>query len=201
MLGSQLTATGECGHFCPCRLHYRGATHAVIQCIKARVISRTDNWTLILVDIVVGMICQPDRAYVLTSADRPQTRGRVAAQTRGLAAAQPGKIQPLVMSCHCGLPCWNTASLALHGHEWRGCLEQLVPVYLDKNNEEKKKKKGRMAEFLWMVESMIKFDEVFLINSILGINWHKMVVELASYFLLSFSPSSGCQRTLQGTQL
>lgn len=58
-----------------------------------------------------------------------------------------------------------------------------------------------MAEFLWMVESMIKFDEVFLINSILGINWHKMVVELASYFLLSFSPSSGCQRTLQGTQL
>lgn len=43
MLGSQLTATGECGHFCPCRLHYRGATHAVIQCIKARVISRTDN--------------------------------------------------------------------------------------------------------------------------------------------------------------
>lgn len=200
MLGSQLTATGECGHFCPCRLHYRGATHAVIQCIKARVISRTDNWTLILVDIVVGMICQPDRAYVLTSADRPQTRGRVAAQTRGLAAAQPGKIQPLVMSCHCGLPCWNTASLALHGHEWRGCLEQLVPVYLDKNNEEKKKK-GRMAEFLWMVESMIKFDEVFLINSIFGINWHKMVVELASYFLLSFSPSSGCQRTLQGTQL
>lgn len=200
MLGSQLTATGECGHFCPCRLHYRGATHAVIQCIKARVISRTDNWTLILVDIVVGMICQPDRAYVLTSADRPQTRGRVAAQTRGLAAAQPGKIQPLVMSCHCGLPCWNTASLALHGHEWRGCLEQLVPVYLDKNNEGKKKK-GRMAEFLWMVESMIKFDEVFLINSILGINWHKMAVELASYFLLSFSPSSGCQRTLQGTQL
>lgn len=200
MLGSQLTATGECGHFCPCRLHYRGATHAVIQCIKARVISRTDNWTLILVDIVVGMICQPDRAYVLTSADRPQTRGRVAAQTRGLAAAQPGKIQPLVMSCHCGLPCWNTASLVLHGHEWRGCLEQLVPVYLDKNNEEKKKK-GRMAEFLWMVESMIKFDEVFLINSILGINWHKMVVELASYFLLSFSPSSGCQRTLQGTRL
>lgn len=66
---------GYCGHFCPCRLDYHCATRTVTQCIKARVISRTDNWTLILVDIVVGMICQPDRAYVLTSADWLQTKG------------------------------------------------------------------------------------------------------------------------------
>lgn len=66
---------GERGHLCPCRSHYRRATRPVTQCVKARVISRTDNWTLILVDIVVGMICQADRAYVLTSADRLQTKG------------------------------------------------------------------------------------------------------------------------------
>lgn len=66
---------GERGHLCPCRLDYRSAMRPVTQCIKARVISRTDNWTLILVDIVVGMICQADRAYVLTSADRLQMKG------------------------------------------------------------------------------------------------------------------------------
>lgn len=66
---------GERGHLCPCRSDYRSATRPVTQCVKARVISRTDNWTLILVDIVVGMICQADRAYVLTSADRLQTKG------------------------------------------------------------------------------------------------------------------------------
>lgn len=66
---------GERGHLCPCRSDYRGATRPVTQCVEARVISRTDNWTLILVDIVVGMICQADRAYVVTSADRQQTKG------------------------------------------------------------------------------------------------------------------------------
>lgn len=58
-----------CGHFRPCLWAYQSAMRAVTQCIKARVISRTDNWTLILADIVEGMICQPDRASVLTSAD------------------------------------------------------------------------------------------------------------------------------------
>lgn len=66
---------GERGHLCPCRSHYRSATRPVTQRVKARVISRTDNWTLILVDIVVGMICQADRAYVLASADRLRTKG------------------------------------------------------------------------------------------------------------------------------
>lgn len=66
---------GERGHLCPCRSDYRSATRPVTQCVKARVISRTDNWTLILGDIVVGMICQADRAYVVTSADRQQTKG------------------------------------------------------------------------------------------------------------------------------
>lgn len=66
---------GECGHLCPCRSHYHSATRPVTQCVKARVISRTDNWTLILVDIVVGMICQADRAYVLASADWLQMKG------------------------------------------------------------------------------------------------------------------------------
>lgn len=75
---------GECGHLCPCRLDYRGATRPVTQCVKARVISRTDNWTLILVDIVVGMICQADRAYVLTSADRLQTKGMFGRSDLGL---------------------------------------------------------------------------------------------------------------------
>lgn len=53
----------ERGHLCPCRSHYRCATRPVTQCTEARVISRTDNWTLILVDVVAGMICQADRAY------------------------------------------------------------------------------------------------------------------------------------------
>lgn len=75
---------GERGHLCPCRLDYRGATRPVTQCVKARVISRTDNWTLILVDIVVGMICQADRAYVLTSADRLQTKGMFGRSDLGL---------------------------------------------------------------------------------------------------------------------
>lgn len=66
---------GERGHLCPCRSDYRSATRPATQCTKARVISRTDNWTLILVDIVIGMICQADRAYVLASADRLQTKG------------------------------------------------------------------------------------------------------------------------------
>lgn len=66
---------GERGHLCPCRSDYRSAMRPVTQCVKARVISRTDNWTLILVDIVVGMICQADRACVLTSADPLQTEG------------------------------------------------------------------------------------------------------------------------------
>lgn len=45
---------GERGHLCPCRSDYRRAMRPVTQCTEARVISRTDNWTLILVDIVVG---------------------------------------------------------------------------------------------------------------------------------------------------
>lgn len=60
------------GHFCPCLWAYHNAMHR--QSIKTTVISRTHNWTLILGDTVERMICQPDRAWVLTSADWLRTQ-------------------------------------------------------------------------------------------------------------------------------
>lgn len=85
-------------YFCPCLW----ADHSAMprQSIKMTVISRTHNWTLILGDTVERMICQPDRAWVLTSADWLRTQALVPGSDPRPSCRRTRMTQSLIGSSH-----------------------------------------------------------------------------------------------------
>lgn len=106
------------GYFCPCLWAYHNAMSR--QSIKMTVISRTHNWTLILSDTVERMICQPDRAWVLTSADWLRTQVLVPGSDPRPSCRRTGMTQPLIRSSHLQYRWYlqNSLSMAEHVGLW-----------------------------------------------------------------------------------
>lgn len=59
---------------------------------------------------------------------------------------------------------------------WNNCFQ---------STNVKIKESGVVEKFFRRIESMIKFDEVFLIISVLGINWHKNGSRISIFFFLT----------------
>lgn len=106
------------GYFCPCLRAYHNAMPR--QSVKMTVISRTHNWTLILSDTVERMICQPDRAWVLTSADWLRTQVLVPGSDPRPSCRRMGMTQPLISSSHLQNRWYlhNSLSMAEHVGLW-----------------------------------------------------------------------------------